>query len=213
MATPVVLHGDFFQCTGMKKTRIICNVKPGVQVVEAVSMNNRQVRKAVKMTTLLDSTGKPKDLRVITKETTVMNLAQHPNIMKMDLFAICDGFSIICMPLCSKGALDTLRLRLEPVQMERYFIQTACALRYLHRKNIIHGDVKAANILIDASDNAILSDFDQSRVLAEGQTTVSTWGGTPGYVGPEYYTHTQVNPFLVSLILFYSFLNKYVLSF
>ena len=38
-------------------------------------------------------------------------------------------------------------------------------LNYLHSKNVIHGDVKAANILTDRDANIKLSDFGASKII------------------------------------------------
>jgi mitogen-activated protein kinase kinase kinase len=38
-------------------------------------------------------------------------------------------------------------------------------LNYLHSKNVIHGDIKAANILTDRDANIKLSDFGASKIV------------------------------------------------
>ena len=54
--------------------------------------------------------------------------------------------------------------------IRRYTIQILKALKYLHEheNRIIHGDLKAANILYDGS-RVKLTDFGESRVLRENQ--------------------------------------------
>jgi serine/threonine protein kinase len=70
-------------------------------------------------------------------------------------------------------------------------LQLGSALLYLHTecdKCIVHGDIKPANIMLDASGNAKLGDFGLARLVdhgAEPQTT-QVVAGTVGYIDPEF---------------------------
>ena len=57
---------------------------------------------------------------------------------------------------------------------------------------VLHGDIKPANILLDASCNAKLGDFGLARLVDHGTETDSLTvtaqvvAGTPGYMDPEF---------------------------
>ncbi|XP_022865653.1 LEAF RUST 10 DISEASE-RESISTANCE LOCUS RECEPTOR-LIKE PROTEIN KINASE-like 1.3 isoform X4 [Olea europaea var. sylvestris] len=72
-------------------------------------------------------------------------------------------------------------------------IETANALAYLHKSDIIHRDVKTNNILLDNDFHVKVADFGLSRLFPNDVTHVSTAPqGTPGYVDPEYYQCYQL---------------------
>ena len=75
---------------------------------------------------------------------------------------------------------------LTPQQLLPYLEGAAAALQYAHEHDIIHLDVKPANLLLDSSDRLLLADFGVSALL-DGYTHASLHGyvGTPLYTAPE----------------------------
>ncbi|XP_057765834.1 LEAF RUST 10 DISEASE-RESISTANCE LOCUS RECEPTOR-LIKE PROTEIN KINASE-like 1.1 [Salvia miltiorrhiza] len=79
-----------------------------------------------------------------------------------------------------------------PIRM-RIAIETATALAYLHKSDIIHRDVKTDNILLDENFHVKVADFGLSRLFPYDASHISTVpGGTPGYIDPEYHMCYQV---------------------
>ena len=53
--------------------------------------------------------------------------------------------------------------------------ETAEALVYLHANDIIHGDIKASNVLVSSDLHALLSDFGLAK-LVDSDTSTSMKG-------------------------------------
>lgn len=94
-------------------------------------------------------------------------------------------------------------------QAERWFLELAGELAYLHAHGIVHRDVKLENVLVDAAGHAVLSDFGISRIFddklrsrlevtttfIEGQTTgTRPVMGTYFYLAPEVKAGQAVTP-------------------
>lgn len=81
-------------------------------------------------------------------------------------------FDIVCW--MSKAAVC-----LSEEQIVSILHGTLLGLSYLHRKNIVHRDIKASNILLSRSAQVKLTDFGVSRqVNAESQGRKSKGAGT-----------------------------------
>ncbi|KAF8036479.1 hypothetical protein BT93_C2258 [Corymbia citriodora subsp. variegata] len=91
---------------------------------------------------------------------------------------------------------NTLKLRLHgrptldwPSRL-KIALGSAKGVAYLHedcRPKIIHGDIKAANILLDSEFEAKIADFGLSKCISESKSHVfSMVKGTFGYLDPDY---------------------------
>lgn len=68
--------------------------------------------------------------------------------------------------------------------------QLARGLYALHRMEILHQDLRPANIMIDTSGTVKIIDFGSARVAGIGEATTSEQNGAPGtalYMAPEYF--------------------------
>jgi len=64
--------------------------------------------------------------------------------------------------------------------------RSAEGLDYAHKQNVVHRDVKPANIMYEAaSDTVKITDFGIARITDSSKTKTGTVLGTPSYMSPE----------------------------
>ncbi|KAA5538754.1 serine/threonine protein kinase [Roseiconus nitratireducens] len=77
----------------------------------------------------------------------------------------------------------------QPVPLEEVLlvgIQAAEALHHAHQRDVVHRDVKPANLIVDPEQRVWLTDFGLARRLVDvGATMTGTMLGTPRYMSPE----------------------------
>nr|ADE76438.1 unknown [Picea sitchensis] len=147
---------------------------------------------AVKM---LDENRKQAD-NEFQSEVELMSKIRHPNLVSLLGFCVHGKTRLLVYELMQNGSLEehlhgpshgaalTWHLRM------KIALDTARGLEHLHEhcnSSIIHSDFKSANILLDASFNAKLSDF--GLAVRAGGCICSTdveLLGTLGYLAPEY---------------------------
>lgn len=136
------------------------------------------------------------------REATVMRMNTHKNIVKF--IAIEDNewtaAQTLIMEYCDGGNLQTLidseKTGLSPEQFRVFFHDFIDGFEYLSRKNIVHGDIKPANILMSIHNGMNvfkIADFGAARVLRPGERFTSLYG-TVEYLHPDilsnFYEHT-----------------------
>lgn len=92
---------------------------------------------------------------------------------------------------------DTLAFLLEEKPLPLNYVkeiaaQICSALEVLHSHNMVHRDVKPGNIIIRGSQ-AVLIDFDTSRVVKPENHSDTQVMGTTGYAAPEQYGFSQTD--------------------
>ncbi|BDA50694.1 probable tyrosine-protein kinase SYK at C-terminar half [Coccomyxa sp. Obi] len=107
--------------------------------------------------------------------------------------------TLLLMELADLGSLDKYmlhaRLKHNRVALIECLLDIAAGMAYLHSGNLLHGDLKTANVLLKSCAaspgnsrgfTSKIADFGLSRVVCDGATHVSTNShGTVAYVAPE----------------------------
>ncbi|KAH9495154.1 hypothetical protein Btru_018525 [Bulinus truncatus] len=172
------------------------------RTVLATSEHNKSQNWAVKMIEFdkeMDETDKDRLKIAFNNEVKIISQLNHPFIASRCIVAECPSYLAICRHYYSHGCLQDQLKVITDDKAERYLAHVGSALGYLHRKRIAHSDVKMRNILINASDQAVLADFSLSFEVPEGVSEVSEFGGTLGYVAPEVFTEPSADPFKVDV--------------
>ena len=90
-------------------------------------------------------------------------MSSHPGIVTVhDAGILDDDRPYLVMDLCPGGSLTRYLQpdhRLGPEQVREIGVRIADALAATHERDVLHRDVKPANILVDAYGNAGLADF------------------------------------------------------
>lgn len=130
-------------------------------------------------------------------ELSVIACLRHKNLVQLLGWCVEKGELLLVYELMPYGSIDKV-LYQDPDHWgflkwnNRYNIAIglASALAYLHQecdKLVIHRDIKASNVMLDANLNARLGDFGLARLIDHNKSPVSTLtAGTVGYLAPEY---------------------------
>lgn len=116
----------------------------------------------------------------------------HTHVIRVD--DVCQEGELWCMVMeyIDGGNLESLvkqKGKLEEVEAIRYIYQVGSALSYIHKRGILHRDVKPANIMRRSETNeAVLIDFGLARDFIEDKTQIHTNSRTEGFAPLEQYS-------------------------
>ena len=125
---------------------------------------------------------------LLRAEIAVLQEVDHPNVVR---FIGVDkiGFSMyIMMELVAGGTLSEIIKQfgaLSDAKACEFTRQIAEGLVYLHDKNIIHRDIKGANILVGIDGSVKLADFGAAKRILDPEVLFKTLAGTPYWMAPE----------------------------
>ena len=127
----------------------------------------------------------------LIKEALLLASLDHPNIVK--IYDFIPMPPTIIMEYCSLGSLRNILDKTVkfPMKYKIYLIDCVCkGLKYVHSKEIVHGDLKCDNILL-SDEKMVLIDgvrYPTPKLADFGLSQFSNnnvAGGTPGFIAPE----------------------------
>lgn len=162
---------------------------------------------AIDINTIDDSTSENKATKVVIKVYRPKNMidiegeykfrgefkkvfnCHHENIIQPTYFSIYEDMPYLVLPYCPSGSSELLIGALKKKEdLWKYIYEVSSGLAYLHEHTpqIIHQDIKPANVLIDDNGNYAITDFGISAEMggADVESEDET-GGTFAYMAPE----------------------------
>ena len=125
----------------------------------------------------------------IQKEVEILKLCRSQSVVAYYGTCLRHNETWILMDYCGMGSIkDMMKLCMETLtenQVAYVAFETLKGLAYLHGRNILHLDVKAANILATETGAVKLADFGVSEQLSELQKTNIDYVGSPLFMAPE----------------------------
>jgi tRNA A-37 threonylcarbamoyl transferase component Bud32 len=124
------------------------------------------------------------------REATAIAALRHPNIVQLHDFGNLGDRFYMVMEFIDGGSLRDRQVEGKRLPLEDVVAivrGVAAALDYAHSRNIVHRDVKPANIMFTRDGDPVLTDFGIARVIraGEGMTMAGMSVGTPDYMSPE----------------------------
>lgn len=137
--------------------------------------------------------------RVFRQELETLLRVRHPHVVRLLAFCEQQDEGVLVLEFAANGNLHE-KLHgggkaagtMPWARRVSVALQVAQALEYLHDRcepQVVHGDVKASNVLLDSAMSAKLCDFGSARMgfsAAVRPRAHQTMLGSPGYVDPHY---------------------------
>lgn len=127
------------------------------------------------------------DFGELLREPRLLAALNHPNIVTVTTAEKQDGVFFIVMEYVPGDTLETIILERGPLDLSvalDYACQILNAVDHAHRQNVIHRDLRPANVFVGDRGILKVGDFGTSRFLelaAQGTTVI----GSPPYMAPE----------------------------
>lgn len=129
-------------------------------------------------------------VRMFRREFAIVCNLSHTNILKPFTFDIFQDSPYIVLPYCEKGSASQYVGKISEEQLWDFAGQVAAGLAHLHKHNIIHQDIKPANVLINIDNQFMITDFGIStglrNTIRKSRLTDDNEGsGTTAYMSYE----------------------------
>ena len=133
-----------------------------------------------------------KEKKQINNEVSCIKKLKHPNIISYkDSFNDEDNYFNIVTKFCEGGDIynkiqNQKGEYFSEEQILNWTVQILLGLDYIHKKDIVHRDIKPQNIFIKNRHIICIGDFGIAKIINQIQTqTMTSIIGTPLYMSPE----------------------------
>ena len=143
----------------------------------------------------IESDAEKKFLEQAEHEFRVGQMLDHPNLVKVLAFETEKNwlFKIkkakLLVEFVRGDTLDKVKL-MKRHKMLRVFEQVAAGMVHMHRRNVLHADLKPGNIMLGRGTTVKVLDYGLAWIKGEPKDRVQ---GTPEYLAPETASHKLVN--------------------
>ncbi|XP_036913487.1 serine/threonine-protein kinase Nek3 isoform X1 [Sturnira hondurensis] len=132
------------------------------------------------------------------KEAVLLAKMKHPNVVAFKESFEAEGHLYIVMEYCDGGDLmqriKRQKGRLFPEDtILNWFTQMCLGVNHIHKRRVLHRDIKSKNIFLTQSGKVKLGDFGSARLLSSPMALACTYVGTPYYVPPEIWENMPYN--------------------
>lgn len=157
-----------------------------VYLAESLNKGDENNKVAIKQ---MDLNVQPRK-ELIINEILVMKDSQHKNIVNfLDSYLRGNSDLWVIMEYMEGGSLTEViennECKLSEKQIATICLETLKGLQHLHKKHIIHRDIKSDNVLLDAKGNVKITDFGFCAKLTDQRNKRATMVGTPYWMAPE----------------------------
>ncbi|XP_014273790.3 serine/threonine-protein kinase SIK3 [Halyomorpha halys] len=155
-------------------THVVTNTKVAIKIIDKSKLDEDNLKK-------------------IFREIQILMKLRHPHIIRLYQVMETDRMIYLVTEYAAGGEIFDYLVKNERLSEEqacRIFHQIVAAVSYCHSRNVVHRDLKAENLLLDANMNIKLADFGFSNNFEAGKK-LCTCCGSPPYAAPELFQGVQ----------------------
>mmetsp|Transcript_29603 Transcript_29603/g.64366 ORF Transcript_29603/g.64366 Transcript_29603/m.64366 type:complete len:891 (+) Transcript_29603:69-2741(+) len=136
------------------------------------------------------SVAKPRSQAKLRSEIAIHRSLDHEKVVKFYDYFEDSEYVYILLEVCPNQTLHEFmrkrpNRRLSETEAIFYLYDLVVALKYLHRRRVIHRDLKLGNLFLDAEGRIKVGDFGLAAQLEHDGERKRTMCGTPNYIAPE----------------------------
>ncbi|KAG5509784.1 hypothetical protein GH5_05653 [Leishmania sp. Ghana 2012 LV757] len=163
-------------------------LQPEQLAVTAISPAGAASSPVMLVSSALEESAFVKEVEAIKRELTLLKQLSHPNIVRYLNDEVVDGTLRIYMEYVSGGSV-TAALKsygsFEEPQAAAICYQLLQGLAYMHRRGIIHRDLKGDNLLLETSSQLKIADLGTAKSIISSATATANIVGTAYFMAPE----------------------------